>query len=473
VAKRARTIGLWVALAACHAPPAPDSDQLQPSLAAIVDGNGALVVAAGYTDLTRPSHSTMGLDLRGADGQWASFLPLAPTDRSFRPSGDAWLASAQHGARAYYVSLLATQTSASLPDDVGNGIALSILDAAAPAPTVSAPRRITPDGLAWDEPTVAATRQPGASADTVIVAATPIGPDFQDRVAVLVSRDGGQTFDPGASLFAPSWPGRTYAQPDDTAVRPVLQQDPRPGGECHVYLAFGVYRATALSSSPPIAPPTCVGTSDGCRSIVESESWDCGASWSEPRFIAVDIGNTVGADYRGFSYAVALDGTRFVLFADEDEVNAGMQLKRAQPDRPFHAVTLGDSGAQWDDGDVEVVAMGPSSSGAAVRRWRPTLSASTAVAAIWVEAETVSGVGRVVYSLGDPAAPSVWSPPRPVAGEPARAACDRTLFPEDDYMGVTPLAPFSEPASTFLVAWSRFQPCGSKAPRRIVYATTE
>src|SRR5262249_55156713 len=161
---------------------------------------------------------------------------------AFRPSGDAWLASAKSGGLAYYVSLLANVQRPPANDEIGDGLALAVVDVRSGSPQILVPRRIDFGAWpAWDEPTIAATHPPGAVADTVIVAGTPIGPDMQDVVAVLVSHNGGESFHYAAPIHAPGYPGHATHAPDNTLVRPFLQQDPRPGQECHAYLAFGVY----------------------------------------------------------------------------------------------------------------------------------------------------------------------------------------------------------------------------------------
>src|SRR5438876_12172815 len=86
--------------------------------------------------------SSMGLALRAPGGAWSSFRPLAPDDAAFRPSGDAWLATAQSGSRAYYVSLLVTADHPPMPDEIGDGLALAVVDFRGASPQVRTPRRI-------------------------------------------------------------------------------------------------------------------------------------------------------------------------------------------------------------------------------------------------------------------------------------------------------------------------------------------
>ena len=437
-------------------PTGGDTDQIQPALTAIVDPMGKLWIVAGYTDLAQPDGSTMGLSLRSPDGTWTAFPPLAPNGESFRPSGDAWLAAAQSGGRAYYISLLETANHPAMPDEVGDGLALAVVDVRSGSPQILPPRRIDfGEWPSWDEPTIAATHPPGAIADTVIAAGTPIGPDLQDAVAVLVSQNGGESFGETTLIHAPDYPGHNPHQPDNTLVRPFLQQDPRPGQECHAYLAYGVYYATALSAT--YDPPACAAEAVGCRSIAETESHDCGVTWGTPSFIAVDTGAPTGEDFRGFSYAVANDGTRFVMFGDEDAVDAPILLKRAAPGMAFTVVQNG----RWDDGPLETLASGPSASGATVRRWRPTLAASDRVAAMWVEEDASSHASAVWMSTFG----GSWSAPARV--DDAGVACDSSSLPSDDYMGVVPQGPFGGASNGFVVAWAPFEACGSQTPRRV------
>jgi hypothetical protein len=447
-----------------------DSDRTQPSLASVVDPAGRLWIVSGYTDQSMPAISQMGLSIRSPDGVWQSYPPLS-SDGSFAPSGDGWLATAQGGLRAYYVSLLDATPNASTNDESGDGLALATIEVTDAGPTVTAPQRIDlGDWPSWDEPTISATRPPGAAADTVLAAGTPIGPDYQDVVSVLVSHDGGQSFHDAATLLAPGSPGRVYGRRDDTLVRPVLQQDPRPGQECHAYVAFGVYYATALRSTPGLAPPACLLRSGGCRSLAESETRDCGDTWSPPVFIAVDTGPPGGLDFRGFGYAIANDGTRLVLFTDENAPDAPILLKRAAPDSAF-TVTASIAGtATWDDGPIEIVVAGPSDAGVPVSRWRPTLSASSGVAAIWVEEALDTHASSLRFSTSPSWPPAGWAPARLVDPGAVGTVCDAQL-PDDDYMALTPGAPFASPASHFVVAWTGFAPCGSQDPHHIFVAT--
>ena len=440
-------------------PAGGDTDQIQPALTAVVDSSAKLWIVAGYTDLSQPA-SSMGVSLRAPDGTWTSLPPLAPVGQSFRPSGDAWLAAAQNGGRAYYVSLVETVDHPTTPDEVGDGLALAVIDVRSGSPQILSPRRID-SGLwpSWDEPTVAATHPPGAVADTVIVAGTPIGPDVQDAVSVLVSHNGGESFRQTAVIHAPSYPGHTSNAPDNTLVRPFLQQDPRPGQECHALLAYGVYYATALLTT--YDPPACAAEPQGCRSIAETETNDCGESWGEPAFIAIDTGQATGEDFRGFSYAVANDGSRYVMFGDEDAVDAPILLKSAPAGGAFTVV----AGGRWDDGAMQTIASGPSAAGARVRRWRPTLAASDRVAALWVEEDAATQASTVWMATSD----GSFGPP--VRVDDAGIACDGVTFPSDDYMGVVPEGPFGGASTGFVVAWAPFEACGSPTPRRVHFKT--
>lgn len=441
---------------------ANDTDQMQPALAAAVDSNGRLWMAAGYTDESSSGGSSMGLSIRSPDGAWWQYEPLVPDSGVFRPSGDGWLAAAQQGSRAYYLSLLQTHGQAPAADELGDGLALAVIDFGAGVPKIIAPRRIDPgDRPSWDEPTIAATRRPGDATDTLLVAATPIGPDLQDEVAVLVSRDGGGSFSGSTIIHAPGYPG--HHPPRDTLVRPVLQQDPRAGFECHSWLAFGVYYPSALASTSGIQPPSCVSDPSGCRSLAETETVDCGRTWAPPTFIAVDTGSPQGEDFRGFAYAVAGDGTRLVMFGDEDAAGAPILLKRAAPGASFTVV----QGGRWDDGPMETVARGTGASGQAVRRWRPTLAASARVAAFWVEEDTSSHESTLWVSDSATTTAS-WMAPRRVNG--AGIACDTSTFPEDDYMSASPDGALGVPTGSFVVAWAPFAPCGSNAPRHVEFA---
>jgi hypothetical protein len=443
------------------APAQGDSDQMQAALAAAVDATGQVWIVAGYTDLSAGNGSSMGLSIRAPDGAWSAVSPLAPDGDAFRPSGDGWLASARYGGRAYYVSLLQTADAAQGADEAGNGIALAVVDVTSGTPAILQPRRIDVGGWSqWDEPTVSATRPAGAIVDTVIVAGTPIGPQLQDVIAVLVSRDGGESFQEVALVHAPSYPGPAARGPANTLVRPLLQQDPRAGMECHAYLAFGVYYATGLASAPGVLPPACQARTGGCRSIAETETYDCGASWDPPRFIAVDTGSTGSEDFRGFSYGVAAEGTRYVMFGDDTAVNAPVLLKRAAPGSSFSVV----AGGRWDDGPMETIASGPGASGEAVVRWGPVLAASDRIAALWVEEDATSERSALWMRTSDPAVAS-WIAPQRV--DDAGVTCDQATFPSDDYMAVVPDGPFGGPSSTFVVAWAPFVPCGSNTPRRI------
>ncbi len=439
---------------------------MQAALAATVDSSHGLWIVAGYTVVSDQPTSTMGLSLRAPNGSWTEYPPLAPVDGAFLPSGDGWLAAAQQGGRAYYVSLLATTAIASATDEAGQGLALAVVDVRSGTPQIGAPRRIdSGDWPEWDEPTVAATRPPGATADTVLVAGTPIAPRVQDTVAVLVSHDGGDSFQEVAQIHAPEYPGAAAHGPANTLVRPFLQQDPRPGEECHAYLAFGVYYATALGGTRGIAPPACQSASSGCRSIAETETRDCGTSWSEPAFIAVDTGPPSSEDFRGFSYAVGANGDRYVVYADDTIDDTPVLLKRAPAGTAFSVLR----GGRWDDGPVETLATGPSSSGGPVRRWGPALAAAGRVAAVWVEEDPTSHASALWLSTSDPVSPS-WTAPQRV--DDAGVACeDDVMFPSDDYMAVVPEGPFGSAASTFVVAWAPFAPCDIDIPRRVEFKT--
>lgn len=445
-----------------QAPRVPvDADQMQPAMATAVDDAGGLWVVAGYTDVSATSALGMGLSIRSPDGTWSARPPLEPQGNTFRPDGDAWLAAAQNGRRAYYVSLLATGAQPSSDDDVGNGLGLAVVDVSTGQPQIEAPKRIDlGDWPGWDEPTVTATRPPGAIADTVLVAGTPIGPDMQDAVAVLVSHDGGVSFHEAPLLRAPGYPG--HHSPRDTLVRPVLQQDPRPGQECHAYLAFGVYYPSALMSTAGVQAPACELETQGCRSIAETQTTDCGETWAVPVFAAVDTGSPQGEDFRGFSYAVAADGTRLVMFGDEDAADAPILLKRAPAGASFSVVQAG----RWDDGPMETLASGPAPSGQPVHRWRPTLAASDRIAAFWVEEDTASHASSL-WMKTSAAQTTTWAAAQKI--DDAGVTCDGITFPSDDYMAAVPEAPFGTSATGFVLAWAPFLPCGSQAPRRLVF----
>jgi hypothetical protein len=330
---------------------------------------------------------------------------------------------------------------------------------------VLAPRRIDlGDWSQWDEPTVAATRPPGAAADTVIVAATPIETDLQDVIAVLVSHDGGISFREVMPVHAPGYPGHLAHSGDNTVLRPFLVQDPRAGLECHAYLAFGVYSGTALASTPGVMPPACQAETGGCRSIAETETRDCGESWDPPRFIAIDTGSTGSDDFRGFSYAVAVDGSRYVLFTDDAMNDTPVLLKRAAPDAAFSVVANG----RWDDTPEETIASGPGSSGETVERWAPTLAASGDVVAIWIEEDVATGQSVLWMKTSDQGT-TAWTQSTQV--DPAGVTCSQNTYASDDYIAVAPDGPLGATASTFVLAWAPFVPCGSKAPRRVRFDT--
>jgi hypothetical protein len=120
---------------------------------------------------------------------------------------------------------------------------------------------------------------------------------------------------------------------------------------------------------------------------------------------------------------------------------------------------------------METIAAGPSQDGTTVRRWRPTLSASTEVAVLWIEEQVDTHASTVEFSLSDPASPGSWSAAQAIAGEDTAVACDEP-YPEDDYMGVTPEAPIGAPASSFVVAWTEFYPCNSGDPHHIAIGST-
>lgn len=447
-----------------QAPPVPaDIDQMQPALATAVDDTGGLWVVAGYTDMSAPPASGMGLSVRSPEGVWSVHAPLEPDGNTFRPDGDAWLAAAQNGKRAYYVSLLEAEEQPATDDDVGDGLALAVVDVASGQPKIEAPKRIDlGDWPGWDEPTVAATRPSGASVDTVLVAGTPIAPDMQDAVAVLVSHDGGTSFHEVPLLRAPGYPG--HHSPRDTLVRPVLQQDPRPGQECHAYLAFGVYYPSAFASTAGVQPPACELDAQGCRSIAETQTTDCGETWAAPTFAAIDTGSPQGEDFRGFSYAVAGDGTRLVMFGDEDADDAPILLKRAAAGASFSVVQAG----RWDDGPTETLASGPGASGQPVSRWRPTLAAGNRMAAVWVE-EATSTHASSLWMRTTATPTSTWAAAQQI--DDVGTACDGVTFPSDDYMAAVPEAAFGSPATGFVIAWAPFVPCGSQAPRHVEFQT--
>jgi hypothetical protein len=464
---RIRFVLLATAMAGCGSSgasrPGTDSDQMQPSLAWLVDSAGSPWLVAGYTDDSEPSRSRMGLSIRASGGNWRTYPNLLGD--AFQPSGDGWLATAQGGSRAYYVSLLAVTPGNATTDESGEGLALATIDA--DGPTAHAPNRID-QGMwpGWDEPTIAATRPPGADADTIIVSGTPIGPDYQDVISVLVSRDGGLSFHYTTTLLAPGSPGRVYGKRDNTLVRPFLQQDPRAGRECHAYLAFGVYYSTALRDTAGVAPPQCMSEPDGCRSIAESETQDCGETWASPTFIAVDTGPPGGLDFRGFGYAVANDGTRFVVFSDEDSANAPILLKRAAPDMPFTVIQNLAGTSTWDDGAVENVATGPTAAGAPASRWRPTLAASSTAMVAWVEEALDTHSATVQFSVSHVGNQVDWTPPRPVGGATFGTVCDAQL-PDDDYMALVPRTAFATSTNEFAVGWTQFSPCNSTTAHHI------
>ena len=244
-------------------------------------------------------------------------------------------------------------------------------------------------------------------------------------------------------------------------MRPVLQQDPRAGQECHAYLAFGVYYATVLGTTPGVAPPDCVSDASGCRSIAETQTFDCGASWDAPALIAVDTGAPNGEDFRGFSYAVAGDGTRLVMFGDDDAPDAPIVLKRAAAGATFVVQQAG----RWQDGALEILAMGQGQAGP-VLVWRPTLAAASEVAAMWIEEDAASHASALWKSTSASSSPS-WTPPQRVEG--AGVACDGAAFPADDYVAAAPDAPFGGAASDFVVAWAPLVPCGSSLPRHVLF----
>ena len=449
-----------------------NGDEIQPSLVVALDGTGSPWVILGYTDLTLPApYSAMGLSVCDPSGAWQTYVPLNAVDSAFFPSGDAWVATAQGGSRAYYVSLATSANSVQQPDDTGDGLALAIIDVGNGSPHVRPPVRIDSGTWSgWDEPTVCATHPPTAANDTVIVAGTPIDVSVQDVIAVLVSHDGGETFHYAPGINAPGYPGRQPG-PANTVVRPFLQQDPRPGQECHAYLAYGVYFATALETSLGVRPPECTGDYEGCRSIAETETHDCGETWEVPRFIVVDTGPPAAPDYRSFSYAVANDGTRFVMFTSEDSNDTDMLLKRAAPGTAFRVRGERDGIACWVDGPMEHIGSDPRTPGQSVRKRRPTLSAATVAAAAWVEEDAVTHAASVHYSFSVPSAPNVWTEQESAAPEFDGIACDSLPNPLDNYMGVTPLAGFGAPASTFLAAWTPFfSPCDSGESHHILVA---
>ncbi len=443
-------------------------ERFQPSLAGVSDARGRTWIVAGYTEQRDPDRSSIGIGVRSPEGAWQTFPPLAPPGGGFRPSADAWVAAAQNGSRAYVLSLLIRDEVADARDDLGDGLSLAVVDLSSGTPRIDQPRRI--DGGAWsqwDEPTVVATRAAGAGEETVIVAGTPLGPDEQDLVAVLVSRDGGGTFGDPVRIRAPGYPGHRSGRPDNTVVRPFLRQDPRQGWECHAYMAFGVYYPTALTETVRIAAPSCASSPSGCRSIAETETHDCGATWSEPVYIAIDTGRPSGEDYRGFGYGIAHDGTRFVMFGDEAMADAPMRVKRARSGERFEVTRSVQGALTWDDGPMEVLATGPDADGRGVLRWRPTLAASELAMAFWVQERTDTHTAEVWLSTSRPSEAGQWTAPRLV--DAAGTACDGALFPSDDYMGVTPNAPFARAAADFVVAWTHLRPCGSDASRRLVF----
>jgi hypothetical protein len=418
-------------------------------------------MVAGYTDISGGAGSSMGLSVRAPTGTWTDYPALSPEDNAFRPSGDGWLAAAKEGGRVYYVSLLETTRRVTALDDSGDGLALAIVDVRNGSTRIVPPRRIDRGRWpSWDEPTVSATRLPDASADTVIVAATPVGADLRDVIAVLVSHDGGTSFHEVLPLHAPDYPGHVAHGPNNTVLRPLLAQDPRAGQECHAYLAFGVYSGTALASTPGISPPDCQAATGGCRSIAESETRDCGESWGAPRFIAIDTGSTGSDDFRGFSYAVAVDGSRHVLFTDDTADDTPVLLKRAAPDANFAVVANG----RWDDVQVERIASEPGSSAQSVERWAPTLAASGNLVATWVEQDVASGQTMLRVTSSALAAPT-WTPARRV--ESAGVACGDGAYASDDYFALAPEGALGATASRFVVAWAPFATCGSSAPRRV------
>jgi hypothetical protein len=466
---------LWLFAAACG--PAKnvcslggDGDHSQPALVTLVDGNEQLWVVAGYSNIAEPVRSQMGLSIRDPGGAWTTSTPLV-TDSGLIPSGDAAVAATQHGGRAYYVSLLGVMPRPDYLDEQAIGLALATVDVENGAVTVAPPRRIDlGDWPHWDEPTIAATHPPGAHADTVIAAGTPTGDDYQDVVSILVSHDGGVSFHEVGPLLAPDSPGRVYGRRDNTVIRPSLVQDPRPGFECHTLISFGVYYGTALLDTPGIAPPACLTEINGCRSIAESESNDCGETWSPPRYIAIDTGMAGGLDFRGFGYTIGTDGTRLVIFGDEDADNAPILVKRAAPHDAFKVVQYINGQPTWGDGSPERVVEGPSISGLSVRRWRPAVAASGGVGAVWIEEDVATHDASIRFALSTTNGTGQWSPGQIVDDEAAGVVCDAQI-PEDDYIGIAPGAAFGDPTWTFVVAWTEFAPCGAKHTRRVDVAS--
>jgi hypothetical protein len=208
----------------------------------------------------------------------------------------------------------------------------------------------------WSDPTISVTKTPERSTDRVVIVAPNVTAATQ--FTLFVSLWDGNPSDIGTVPFRPATmsliyaPGATIQRncppdlpncPNDTIIRPIVRQDPRPGYECREYMAFLVFYPSHLGG----LSCTPVGSAD-CAAIAETRSMDCGETWSTPTYVLRRDNGDVAAgsvwvdgvpSYSGlarqFDYTVAPDGTRFLAFVHSVGSGAEVRVKRAAPDADF------------------------------------------------------------------------------------------------------------------------------------------
>lgn len=391
------------------------------SATSILDHTGGEWIVLGYQDErgqpagaagVAPSGHTMGLATLDAHGTWRSYPQLGATSAAGIGTTDGgWLASPpQGGSVAYYVGAGERNPG----DGIPSGLYMTLVDASASVTTATnatpqfnftGPIAVGTYGDApvpavstqWYEPTVAATHpQPGP--DHVIVAACDVNdrPNPSQRsLFIWVSVDGGSSYHAAPHrVFAPGITEATPPQPPmDSTLRPVLQQDPRPGHECTEYLAYAVLAPSQVPGTACAPPnPPC----QQLEGVAEATSLDCGETWSAPSYIAafpLREGTVPGTGGRNFSYVVGDTGARYLAWVKSSSAGDALQILSAAPDQGFAF----SSGA----GVVAATAAGTA-------RALPTVAAAHGAVVITYQELAAGGVLRIGAAVGSTAL-TVWT----------------------------------------------------------------
>ena len=415
----------------------PGSPDIQiSSMAAVVyDHTGGQWVFASYSDWrgqpiangtpTDAAH-TMGLAVRDPLGSWAAWspqlgasLPTGVGGSGVEASG--WIASApQPRPRAYYVSV--GQRVAG--DNGPSGLYVAVLDVSA---STTAPGRVTPNiavtgpiavgayggsneplpATSWYEPTIAVTRQPTATDDTLVIVAPDVdddpNSDSQNSLYAWVSGGSATAFRPAAHphIYPPGYSSLPHPGigPGDSTFRPILQQDARPGHECTEYLAFVVGYPSAIAGVPCF--PCSNDQSCECNGIAETISTDCGDTWSPPGYVVRRGGTRYEQADRNYAYAVGDDGARYLAWeqtaplpSPPGAVQSGIYMLVAPPDAPF--------------GDVTTPAITVTAPSGTTQRTIPAIAAARGTIVVTYD-ESDSWATRVVAAVASTANPRSWS----------------------------------------------------------------